>query len=30
MKLLYTVLIVMAFAVAVCIVQNWWDKRNSA
>jgi hypothetical protein len=30
MKELYTVLILMAFAVIACIVQNWWDKRNSA
>jgi hypothetical protein len=28
MKAIYTVLILMAFAVIACIVQNWRDKKE--
>ena len=29
MKEAITILILMAFAVIACIVQNWWDKRSN-
>ena len=28
MKDVITVLILMAFAVIACIVQNWWDRKK--
>lgn len=28
MKFAITVVIVMAFAVIACVVQNWWDWRK--
>ena len=28
MKFAITVLILMAFAVVACIVQNWWDSKG--
>jgi hypothetical protein len=28
MKFAITVLILMAFAILACIIQNWWDGRK--